>query len=284
MSVKSLVSSKVLQVIVLISLFAIVFSSYSVADETDVIVSFGLMADIHYSDRPDEPDRVRYFRTSLQNVKEAVEIFNEVGVDFIVSLGDSVQESADKFSTIDDLRRLDKELSKFNGDLHYVIGNHDLVRLTREDFLENTSGAVNHANYFFDKEGYRFIVLDANWPPNYTIHETVVLWLEERLVEAKEKDHQAIIFVHQGLDNRDHDHVIKNAVEVREVFKRVGNVFAVFQGHTHPGGYWNVDGVHYLGIQALINYPFPTFAIATIYEDGVDIEGYGAHRHGWMPK
>ncbi len=270
---------------VLIFLMVIGFSSqiYSAQGEPKPIFSFGLMADIHYNSHLPHT-HVRYFQYSYKNVIEAVEIMNEKDVNFLVSLGDTITESADRERTIPDLLTIDSALSSFKGDLHYVMGNHDLARLMRQDFLDNTSGVVSEPNYFFDMEGYRFIVLDANWQPRWSIHREVVQWLEEILIEANEKGFEAIVFVHQGLDNRVHDHVIQNAEDVRQIFNRVGNVFAVFQGHTHAGGYWNIDGVHYLGIQAMVNDPFATFAIATVYEDGIDIDGYGSARHAWLPK
>ncbi len=279
------------------------FSSvHGVENDPEVMFSFGLIADIHYADRPDEPEVPRYFRTSLDNVRGAVEIFNDKGVDFIVSLGDSIQESKDKDITISHLRRLDEELNKFKGALHYVIGNHDLVDLSREEFLYNTSGEGDSANYFFDvvpdhtgviirrnwnlfehiyfplarpDEGYRFIVLDANLTPKYTIHHAIVDWLEETLLEAKALGLKAVIFIHQRLDTSGHRHVIQNADVVREVFERVGNLFAVFQGHTHGGNYEHTDGVHYMGIQAMLNFPLPRFAIARVINDGsIIIDSY----------
>ncbi len=265
----------------------VILGSLSVeASEDEVIFSFGLVADIHYADWPDVPERPRYYTTSLESAKSAVETFNQEGVDFIVGLGDLIHESGSRATTMKWLRRLDAELSKFEGDLHYVIGNHDLVDLTREDFLASTSGAVNSANYYFDKEGFRFIVLDANYSPQWTIHKAIVEWMEDTLYEAKRLGLKAILFVHQGLDNRNdgtHVHLIQNVEEVRGIFERVGNVFAIFQGHTHAGGAWYINGIYYTGIQAMVNHPEPTFVIARVYEDGIDLEGYGGARHGWLP-
>ncbi len=260
--------------IILIAILA--FSGYSIASSSEIIFSFGLVADIHYAERPDEPDRPRYYQTTLDNLREAVEIFNTNDLDFVVSLGDSITESRNKETTLTWLRRMDAELSKFEGDIHYVIGNHDIVDITRNEFIENTSGAVKQANYFFDKDGYRFIVIDANWEPRWTVHDAVVMWLEEILYEAKDKGYQAVVFVHQPLDNRVLPvHGVKNADQVRTIFEEVGNVFAVFQGHIHAGGYWYVNDVHYMGIQAMVNFPFPVFAIVHVLEDGsFEVDGY----------
>ncbi len=254
---------------------------------SDVIFSFGLMTDIHYNDIPELPERPRYFRTSLINAGKAVEIFNAEGVDFIVSLGDSIDGVTRAQDQID-LARLDEVFTGFEGDLHYVIGNHDLRNLTREEYLYITSGVGESANYYFDMEGFRFIVIDANWAPNYTIHSAVVAWLEETIIEAalvdaEEKGLKAVVFVHQWLYNPNISRQIQNAEQVREIFERVGNVFAVFQGHVHRGGSWYINGIYYWGVQAMVNYQDPTFVILRVYEDGIDIEGYGGATSGWLP-
>ncbi len=235
---KKLNNFKLHIVLVLTFLLILSFSGvgYGGADESEIIFSFGLIADIHYGDLPDIPERPRFFRTSLDNVREAVEVFNDEGVDFIVLLGDNIQESGDKETTISFLRTLDDELTKFNGELHYVIGNHDLRDLSRIEFIHNTSGAVDLNYYHFDKKGYRFVILDANYSPHPTVNQSQLNWLEETLEEAKTLDLTVIAFIHQCLDDRGGSSNVNNAEEVREIFESAGNVFASFQGHAHGQG------------------------------------------------
>lgn len=278
--IRSSIIEKVEIIGMILILLTITSSSvYSTSNDSEIILSFGLVADIHYTThRQDEPDRPMYYRTTLWNAREAVEVFNAEEVDFIVALGDTVQESATNITTSADLRTIDRALSNFNGDLHHVVGNHDLVRLTREEFLANTSGAVNETYYFFDKEGFRFIVLDANWEPNWSVHRSVVRWLEETLLDARGLGLQAIIFVHQCLHNH-----IRNSADIGELFQRVGNVFAVFRGHGHTGGIWYVGNTYHVGVQAMANFPYAVFAIASVFRDGtIYVEGYGGHRSYWL--
>ncbi len=276
-------------IIIFLSLYIFIFSGIGFAsEELETVISFTLMADIHYGDLPDT-GRHRFFRASLDNVREVVEISNQKDIDFIVVLGDVVQESRHHWTTVQWLERVDNELKNFNNEFHYAIGNHDLVDLTKEQFIMYTSGQGEAPNYFFDKQGYRFIVLDPNfmdtgveynrgnfnWTNSY-IPENQMIWLEEILSEAKDLGKDAIIFTHQALDTSGTNTKIRNAEHVRELFERKGNVLAIFQGHAHAGGYWIINGIHYVGVIAMVNGPDAAYAVVNILEDGsISVIGEG---------
>jgi predicted phosphodiesterase len=259
-------------------------------------VSFGLVTDTHYGDF-DDTDRPRFFRASLPNLAETVQMFNAEGIDFAAYLGDVIQESGNRQTSIAWLRAMDGEFRKFNGPIHYMAGNHDLGDLSKDDFIANTSGAFKAPDSFFDRAGFRFIFMDANyrqdgvaydrgnfsWTDSY-VPARQVNWLSKTLDRAKVAGLKAIIFTHQTLDHVSADHRIQNAAELRALFASKGNVVAVFYGHRHAGGYYNFNGIHYIGLVATVNGPDAASAIVRISPNGIlEVDGRGARQRNWGP-
>ncbi len=259
-------------------------------------ISFGLVADTHSGDF-DDTDRPRYFRSSLGNLEETVQLFNQRNLNFAVHLGDVIQESHNRVTSIAWLSEMDEVFKEFAGPIHYVAGNHDFGDLSKSDFLAATSGTFKAHHYFFDRAGYRFIVLDANHRQdgvaydrgNFTWTDTFIpqaqlIWLEKTLAQAAAVNRPAIVFVHQTLDETSENHMIKNAAEVRSLFESQGNVTAVFYGHRHAGGYFNINGIHYVGLVATVNGPDKAAGIVKIPGNGtIEIEGIGERQPDWGP-
>ena len=77
----------------------------------------------------------------------------------MVELGDLI-DSADSLETEKEhLRRIHREFSALPGDKHYVLGNHCVHTLTKEEFLEGVGQEKSY--YSFDSEGFHFVVLDS---------------------------------------------------------------------------------------------------------------------------
>ncbi len=259
-------------------------------------ISFGLVADTHYGDFDDTP-RPRFFRSSLPNMGETAEMFEQEKVDFAVHLGDVIQESRSRTTSLAWLAAMDEQFRKYTGERHYLMGNHDLGDLSKADFIGATSGAFKASNYYFDHGGFRFIVIDANyredevsydrgnfsWADTY-VPQRQVVWISRTIDRARALGLKVILFSHQCFDDVSTDHRIGNAVELRTMFGYKGNVVAVFYGHRHAGGYYQFNGVHYFGIVATVNGPDPAAAIVRITPDGVlTVEGRGERQPDWGP-
>jgi len=247
-------------------------------------LSFGLVADLHYADKA--PWKTRYYRDSDEKLRECIETFNAESPDFIVELGDFI-DGGEKETELEYLRTIDGIFGRFRGPRHYVLGNHDMASLSKEEFID-ACGA--HGGYYsFDSSGCHFVILDANfnedgspydsgnfnWTETY-IPETEQRWLAEDLAGAEGR--KTIVFIHQILNDETDPHGVKNAPEVRRILEEAGNVPAVFQGHMHSGGYAEVNGIHYLTLRAAVEGPGVennAWAIVRLFsDDRVEVEGF----------
>lgn len=218
---------------------------------------FGLVTDLHYADK--DPAGTRHYRETRAKLAEAVAKFRDFGPAFVVELGDLI-DAADSAETEKRwLETIDAEFREAAGERHYVLGNHCVDTLTKEEFL----GAVGQgrSHYSFDRGGFHFVVLDAcfradgrpyrrknfHWT-DANIPAGQVEWLKADLAAAKGK---AIVFAHQRLDAPG-QHAVKNAEEVRRVLEGSGRVLAVFQGHSHQNDYREVGGIHYATLAAMV--------------------------------
>lgn len=264
----------------------LIFSlSYRMADDGDIRIA--LVSDIHYAEKSNAGNR--HYIKSLEKARQAIATFNENEADFMVLLGDNIDE-VDKESDLTNFKILDEELSRFNGERHYILGNHDLGSLTKEEFLAKTGRAGEAAHYSFSKAGYHFIVLDPNfrqdgteysrgnfgWTDSYLPSEQLI-WLKNELELSRSSGKNVIIFIHQILyDTEDDSHGVKNNDEIRAILEHSGNVTAVFQGHYHHGSYKKINGIHYVGIHPMVVGDTNAFAELTISREGkIELIGYG---------
>ena len=120
-------------------------------EEGDVISTFGLLADVQYADHDDHTvfGKQRYYRNSLNLVREAMAHWKRANVKFVVQLGDlidgkcklnhdsapSLRRTLDQF---DQLSKDDKSDSNTNGvRLLHVWGNHEFYNFKRSDLVKS---------------------------------------------------------------------------------------------------------------------------------------------------
>jgi alkaline phosphatase len=237
---------------------------------------FGMVTDLHYGDK--EPAGSRHYRETPAKLAEAVAKFREADPAFVVELGDLI-DSGDSVETEKRwVKTIDAEFSRAAWERHYVLGNHCVETLTKEEFL----GAVGQGRsyYSFDRGGIHFVVLDAcfrsdgqpygrknsNWT-DANIPAEQVQWLKDDLAAGGEK---TVVFVHQRLDVAG-SYGIKNAEEIRRVLTDSGRVAAVFQGHYHRNDYREIGGVHYATLVGMIEGTGAEnngYSVASIRPDG----------------
>ncbi|MCA9140634.1 MAG: metallophosphoesterase [Planctomycetales bacterium] len=217
----------------------------------------GLVTDLHYADKP--PAGSRHYRETPDKLAEAADRFGQSPPAFIVELGDLI-DAADSVATEQGyLRTINESFSAICDDRHYVLGNHCVDTLQKEEFL----GAVGQPRsyYSFDRGGFHFVVLDscfrsdgqpygrknfkwtdANLPPEE------LDWLKSDLSVTQKK---TIVFAHQRLDVQN-NHGVKNNEDVREILQSSGKVLAVFQGHSHQNDLKDINGIHYCTLVAMV--------------------------------
>lgn len=230
-------------------------------------LSFGLVTDIHYADKP--PAGTRHYRESLPKLEAAADAIRDAGPAFVVELGDLV-DAADSVDTeLAWLATIDRAFAAASPDRHYVLGNHCVDTLTKEEFL----GRVGKEESFhsFDRGGFHFVVLDACFRADHepygrrnsvwtdaNVPPAELEWLAADLAAATAP---TVVFAHQRLDGTG-DHFVRGAGEVRKVLEDSGRVLAVFQGHSHHNALSTIGGIHYCTLVAMV-------------------EGSGAESSGW---
>jgi alkaline phosphatase len=252
------------------------------------VVTFGLVTDVHHADAPTRGSR--HYRDSQAKLERAVETFNRREAAFAVELGDFVDAGPSKSRELEYLRTIDRVYRGFQGQRHYVLGNHCLHALTKEEFLGRSGARIKRSFYSFDVGRFHFVVLDGNftrdgsayaagnfsWTDTW-IHRPQLEWLAEDLKQAGRKT--TFAFIHQNLHDERDPHGVKNAPEVRRVLETAGNVAAVFQGHMHTGGYAKLGGIHYCTLRAMVEGPGlenNAYALVTVGEsDRLEVEPFG---------
>lgn len=218
---------------------------------------FGLVTDLHYADK--DAAGTRFYRDSLDKLTEAAKAYGKEALQFVVELGDLIDAAATVEEELSYLKRIDQAFSAISKDRHYVLGNHCVTTLSKQEFLGGVGREKSY--YSFDVGDHHFIVLDAcflgdgqpyhrknfEWD-NANIPPAEIDWLREDL---KQTPHKTIIFAHQRLDNAK-QHGVKNGPEVRRVLEESGKVLAVFQGHSHQNDHQEHGGIHYCTLRAMV--------------------------------
>ncbi len=96
-------------------------------------MKIGLITDLHYADKP--PAGSRHYRETLGKFAEAAERFTIEKPEFVVELGDLI-DAADSVETEQRyLKTINDQFSVVCKDRHYVLGNHCVDTLKKEEFL-----------------------------------------------------------------------------------------------------------------------------------------------------
>jgi predicted phosphodiesterase len=242
----------------------------------------GLVTDIHYADRP--PAGSRHYRETLGRLQEAVDTFNQRGIDVALELGDLIDAADDVPTELRYLDAADRVFRSFRGDRRYVLGNHCVWTLSKAQFLQHVGAASAH--YSFDRSGVHFVVLDACYradgtpygDKNYEWTDTEIppvqrQWLRNDLERASAP---TLVFVHQRLDVENH-YGVRSAPEVRRLLEESGKVLAVFQGHSHQNDHRRINGIHYCTLAAVVEGAGQSnaYGILTVLDNGaLTLEGF----------
>lgn len=262
------------------------------ADEQKLL-RVGLVTDLHHADKPFAGSR--HYRESVKKLIEAGDHFQQAKANFIVELGDLI-DAADSVDTEQKyLATINREFSTISKDRHYVLGNHCVDTLTKDEFL---GGVEQRQSYYsFDRGGFHFVVLDAcfrgdgqpygrknsKWN-DANIPAAELEWLE---ADLKATDKQVIVFAHQRLDVSS-DHGVKNCPAVRRILEGSGKVRVVFQGHSHQNDLKDINDIHYLTLVAMVegfgveNNGYSLMEITT--NGNISIKGFRKQKtHEWEP-
>ena len=221
------------------------------------ITRIGLVTDLHHADKA--PAGTRHYRETLSKLEEAGQRFREVRTSHVIELGDLIDAADSVELELKYLKTINRLLGSFPGENHYVLGNHCVDTLTKNEFL---SGVGKTASYYsFDESGFHIVILDAcfrsdgvayqrrnfEWTdPNLSNEE--MHWLEQDLGKT---DLPVVVFVHQRLDVGE-PYGIKNASRIRKILEENGQVRGIFQGHSHKNDHRVINGIHYVTLVAMV--------------------------------
>lgn len=246
------------------------------------ILRLGLVTDLHYADK--DPAGNRHYRESIPKFEECIQRFNDEDLDLAIELGDFVDAAEEVETEIGYLKTLDRIYSKFTGDRHYVLGNHCVWTLTKEQFLEHTG--ARSAHHSFDRNGVHFVIMDACYRAdgvsycnrNFDWTDTEIP-PEERewlAVDLTETNLPTLVFTHQRIDIANH-YGIKSGPEVRKILESSEKVLAVFQGHNHLNEVIEIGGIPYVTLAALIEGSGKennAYSILNVFPDRLEVIGF----------
>jgi len=221
------------------------------------LLRVGLMTDLHYADKP--PTKTRFYREALAKLDEAVEIMNREKPALVVELGDFIDQADSVEKEIEWLQTMESHFAKLSMPRHYVLGNHCVGTLTKQEFAANTKARGGHES--FESGGVTFLILDACFRSDGTPYSrknfdwkdanlpaSQLSWLESELNKASGP---VIVLAHKRLD-ADKAHAVQNAPAARALLEKSGKVLAVFQGHSHKNDYQQIAGIHYTTLVAMV--------------------------------
>ena len=229
-------------------------------DGAPAALKVGILTDVHYADKP--PSGTRHYRDALGRVEKAVSRLNELRADLAIEVGDLVDAAPTAPEELAYLARIDRAFEAFKGPRHYVLGNHCVHTLSKEEFIGHCG--AKKPFYSFDQGGFHFVVLDACFRSDGTpygrgvapwddsdVPEAERRWLEDDL---RKTELDTLVFVHQRVDlDPPSPYAVKSAAAVRKALEASGKVLAVFQGHHHVNDLREVGGIHYVTLPAVVD-------------------------------
>lgn len=226
-------------------------------DTAPPALKIGLLTDMHYADKV--RSGTRYYRETPTKLAEAAAKFADEKINFLVELGDLIDSAATPEIELEYLKTINEKFAAISPDRHYVLGNHCVDMLTKEEFLKGVGQEKSY--YSFDRGDFHFVVLDACFTSemkpygrkgsvwsdaNFTPEE--LAWLKGDLAATPKR---TIILAHQRLDVAS-QHAAKNAPAVRTILEESKKVLVAFMGHSHQNEYKEINGIHYATLKAMV--------------------------------
>lgn len=262
---------------------------------------FGIVADPQYADLEPNLTLNRYPANSLVKLAEAIEEFNRHDLAFVVTLGDIIDREWKSFDAILPV------YEALRHPKHFLLGNHDFAIAPEHLKAVPERVGMPSGYYDFSHEGYRFIALDGNEisvfaPPegdprrdearalmkalgdagatngqrwNAAIGSTQYEWLVAKLNETKAAGEKVVVMNHYPIFP-DNGHNALDSERMLELFAGHDHIVAYLNGHNHAGNFGSSDGTYFINFKGMVDTEDSgAYAIVSVYEDRLDIAGFG---------
>ena len=262
------------------------------------LFSFGVISDVQYADKA--PYGERNYRSSLVKLKEALETFSSNSINFIVNMGDLIDEGYESYKPVLNI------LNSSEFKCYHLTGNHDysvdpryLTRLPV--FTESREGY--YSIIYFD---YRIIFVNGNEISTYAapnsslrreaekyiadlkaagemnaiewnggVGDVQLEWIKDQLNEAVDNKERVIMICHFPIAP-ENIHNLLNYKSLIKLISNYPNIVAWFSGHNHEGNYYTANKVHYVTFKGMVETRRSnSFAIVDIYKNRIVIKGFG---------
>lgn len=265
------------------------------------LLSFGVLADIQYCDS--DPVGTRFYRSSLNKLKEALTTLKADSVDFIINLGDIIDKDLDSYKTVLDI------IGSSGLKTYHVTGNHDYsvdarqkkripaITESREGYysvlyknfrfiflngneistyISNSKSDLKEANNYIASMKERGEINAVEW--NGGIGDKQLIWLRKQMNSSVTKNEKVILICHFPLVPYN-VHNLLNYNEVLSVLGNYHNIIAWFNGHNHAGNYGNFNMIHFVTFKGMVETDLSnSFALVEIYRNKLWIKGYGREK------
>ena len=202
----------------------------------------------------------RFMRGGYEDLDIIFKASEQANVDFIIHAGDLTHGPSNHIEFV-------KKYNEFHIPTYNCLGNHDTDRTPLDQTLELYG--MENGYYFFDKDGYRIIVLDPNYCKigneyihynleNYSKTPEAIDWVPPEQLEwlkttIATAPGPCIVISHQSFE-RDADGV-KNMYEVQKIFNdankaRPHSVLLVMNGHHHRDFVRVLNGIIYFEVNS----------------------------------
>ena len=265
------------------------------------LFTFGIVADVQYAES--ETAGTRFYRSSLNKLREAVSAFHEDSVDFVITLGDLIDNDYDSYKPV--LNILDSSGLKF----YHVTGNHDYSVDARYKRKLPSEYGARPGYYSVLFNNFRLIFLNGNEISTYSsknraiikqanalldtlkkrgepnvmewnggVSDKQLLWLDNQMNEANVKNEKVFIFCHFPVFP-ENVHNLLNYKDVLIVLGKYQNTVAWFNGHNHAGNYGNFNMTHFVTLKGMVETESQnSFARIDVYGDKIWIVGSGREK------
>jgi len=225
-------------------------------------VKFSVFSDLHHD--------IRWCGDTDERLDFILERAKKENVDFVVHLGDLCHNANRAKDLID-------KYNHFEIPAYHVLGNHDMDELTMEETVAHYKMPGEY--YYFDKNGFRFIALNANYlriggedipysEGNYFkygqyrdyVSQKQVKWLEEVVMASP---YPMIVMSHGSLQLEDYQggDGMKNREDIQNIFRKAHKngkrILLCLNGHHHVDYMRIYEHTCYLAINSATMYWVP---------------------------